>query len=294
MRHSTTAAIVAALACLAPLCARGAARTCKVSAEYIYHIPANVSPNEARETALQRAKAQAIADEFGTLVTQSSSVTIDTSGDNSSTDFLSIGGSELKGKWLEDVEAPRFEYITDGSELALKVVVRGTIREIDGSRVAFDMAILRNGTTRADESDRFCSGDDMYLSFNSPTSGYAAVYLVDAEQNAYCLLPYQSQTEGIYTVKANRQYLFFHPDYADKKEKETVDEFVLETTQPQERNKIIAIFSPNRFYKAADSKTDTQLPRMLPYDAFKRWLTDIKKRDAELSIAERAITITAK
>ena len=174
------------------------------------------------------------------------------------------------------------------------MVVRGTIREIDGSRVAFDMAILRNGTTRADESDRFCSGDDMYLSFNSPTSGYAAVYLVDAEQNAYCLLPYQSQTEGIYTVKANRQYLFFHPDYADKKEKETVDEFVLETTQPQERNKIIAIFSPNRFYKAADSKTDTQLPRMLPYDAFKRWLTDIKKRDAELSIAERAITITAK
>lgn len=269
-----------------------AAKTKKVTAEYIYHLPENVSPDEAKSIAEQRAKAQAIADEFGAIVTQNSSIVIDTHGEESTTDFLSIGGSELKGEWVEDTSAPIFEYITDGEELALKVTVKGVIREIEGCRVPFDVKILRNGTTAADETDRFMSGDDMYLSFNSPTAGYVAVYLIDAESKAYCLLPYQSQSDGYFRTKANHSYLFFHPDHADGIEKEIIDEFVLDTVKDRERNRILTIFSPNCFFKAADSQNDKAMPRNLPYKDFQKWLSNVRKKDTSLSISEKAIIIT--
>lgn len=274
------------------LCEITEAKTKKVTTEYVYQLPDNISPDEAKSIAVQRAKAQAIADEFGTIVTQSSSVTIDNNDGVTTTDFLSIGGSELKGEWLEDTTPPVFEFITDGSAMALKVTVRGVIREIEGCKVPFEVKILRNGTTPGDESDRFVSGDDMYLSFNTPSSGFVAVYLIDAENNAYCLLPYQSQSTGFFEAKANKRYLFFHPDYADGIGKESVDEFVLDTSSARERNRILTIFSPNRFFKAADTKTDNSLPRSLPYLDFQKWLSDVKKRDTALSVSEKAIIIT--
>lgn len=43
----------------------------KVHIEYTYHAPENISLEEAKRIALERAKIQAIADEFGTIVSQS-------------------------------------------------------------------------------------------------------------------------------------------------------------------------------------------------------------------------------
>ena len=48
-------------------------RTAKVSATYTYYAPETMSIEEAKRVALDRAKIQAIADEFGTIVTQSTS-----------------------------------------------------------------------------------------------------------------------------------------------------------------------------------------------------------------------------
>ena len=69
--------------------------------------------------------------------------------------------------------------------------------------------ILRNGIDEKSASTDFKDGDDLFLSFQSPVNGYLSVYLVDAENNAYCLLPYRAQQAGIYKVEANRRYLFF-------------------------------------------------------------------------------------
>ena len=45
-------------------------KTQKVTASYTYYAPENVTLEEAKRTALDRAKTSAIADAFGTLVTQ--------------------------------------------------------------------------------------------------------------------------------------------------------------------------------------------------------------------------------
>ena len=267
-------------------------RTKKVRTEYTYYIPANVSPDAARDIAIQRAQAQAIADEFGSVVTQSSSVRIETSNENVNTDFLSIGGSELKGEWIETIGEPKLEYITDGKDLALRVEISGVIREIEGTKVPFEVKILRNGTSDAHESEVFKNGDDLYMSFRSPSGGYIAIYLIDAENQAFCLLPYQGQENGFFATKANRRYLFFHPDFVEGVEKDLVDEIVTDTSLSKERNRILTVFSPNKFFKAADRQTEKDVPRNLGYAEFQKWLANLKKRDVDVSIMETAITIS--
>lgn len=265
----------------------------KVWVEYTYYIPANVSPDEAREIAIQRAQAQAIADEFGSVVTQSSSIRIEVSNENVNTDFLSIGGSELKGEWIETIGEPKVEYIIDGKDIALRVEICGVIREIVGTKVPFDVKILRNGTSDANESEVFHNGDDLYISFRSPSAGYIAIYLIDAENQAYCLLPYQRQENGFFSTKANRRYLFFHPDFVEDFEKDVVDEIVTDTSLAKERNRILTVFSPNKFFKATDLQTEKNVPRSLSYAEFQKWLANLKRHDVDVSIIETAITISA-
>lgn len=266
------------------------ARTAVVSAEYTYQVPENISPDQAREIALARAQAKAIADEFGVVVTQSTSTMIDNRNNSTSIEFLALGGSELKGEWIEDIESPVYEYLTDGANLAIRVRVKGKIRETKNAKIPLEIKILCNGVTEAHETDRFTSGDDLYISFSSPVQGYLAVYLVDTTGTAYCLLPYQAQTDGVFMTKANQKYIFFHPDHCVGVRSDEVDPVEV-YAEEQERNRIIIVFSPNKFYKGADAKTDASLPRSMPKASFEKWLSDLRKKDLDLSLMIKAIMI---
>ena len=263
-----------------------------VTAEYIYQIPDNVAPEAAKSTALERAKLQAIADEFGTTVTQSTSVSVTVDNTHTSSSFTSLGGSEVKGEWIETIGTPIFEFITKGTALAVKVKVKGKIRELLSERIPVKIRTFRNGLDDCNESSDFMAGDALYMSFSAPASGYLAVYLVDASDNVFCLLPYQGQTDGFYHTTANRRHWLFCKDHADETDKAIVDELILDTDRPTERNRLIAIFSPNKFFKAVDTKIQDDLPRSLTYPEFTDWLSNIKKKDVTLAVHENFINIS--
>lgn len=263
-----------------------------VTATYLYQIPDNVAPDKAKEIALDRAKIQAIADEFGTTVSQTNTTSIEMENGNATSRFLSTGGSELKGEWLETIGAPQYEFISDGSALALKVTVKGKIREIAGEKIPISLRIFRNAVEPANETTSFQTGDALFMTFNASAKGYLAVYIIDEEDNAFCLLPYSGQSDGCYHTKANHTHYLFSRGHADDIDKEIVDELILETSGKEEHNRIVAIFSPNKFYKAVDSKVSEDLPRNLPYDDFTKWLGNVRKRDVELSVVENFITIS--
>ena len=73
-------------------------KTAKVSATYTYYAPETMSIEEAKRVALDRAKIQAIADEFGTIVSQSTSTVITNKNGESDTQFFALGGSDVKVK----------------------------------------------------------------------------------------------------------------------------------------------------------------------------------------------------
>lgn len=263
-----------------------------VEGEYIYHAPENVTLEEAKHTALDRAKIQALADAFGTIVSQTNATRIENHNGKSNTDFLSIGGSEVKGEWIETIGQPDYDISYEQGMLIVRVSVKGKAREIVSAKIDIVAKILRNGTDDKFESNEFRSGDDLYLSFQSPVNGYLAVYLIDAEQTAYCLLPYRNQTDGIYKIEANRRYLFFNIQEAPAQERQFVDEYVMTSSASMEQNQIYVIFSPKPFTKAVDMASGVKIPREISFADLQRWQLKLRKHDEELQCLMYTIQIS--
>lgn len=164
-----------------------------VETSYTYHAPENVTLEEAKRTALDRAKISAISDAFGTMVTQSNTTVVSNKNGHTDTHFYSLGGSEVKGEWIETTKDPVYNITYESGMLVVSVEVVGKIREIVSASIDITAKVLRNGTEEKFESSDFRSGDDMFLYFRSPVDGYLVVYLLDeTTQEVFCLLPYKA------------------------------------------------------------------------------------------------------
>lgn len=263
-----------------------------VEGEYTYHAPENVTLENAKRIALDRSKIQALADVFGTIVSQTNITRMENRNGSSDVNFLSVSESEAKGEWIETIGEPQYDISYEQGMLVVKASVKGRAREIISAQIDIKAKVLRNGTDDKFESDEFRDGDDLYLSFVSPVSGYLAVYLVDAEKKAYCLLPYRSQTDGIYKVAANHRYVFFNIKEALPQESPYVDEYVMTGSHSPEYNQIYVIFSPQPFAKAADNAVAEALPRELWLEDFRKWLVKSRKMDANMMAEKKFIKIT--
>ena len=264
----------------------------KVEGTYVYVAPENTTVEEAKRTALNRAKIQALADAFGTVVSQTNATHVRNADGKTSTDFVSVGGSEVKGEWIETIGEPEYQVEFKQNALVVTVKVRGRARPIVSQRADLDIKILRNGIEDKFEDADFRNGDDLFLSFRSPVDGYLAIYLVDSEPRAYCLLPYREQKDGIYRVEANKRYVFFNKKVAAQNERHLVDEYVMTCEGQSEHNQLYIVFSPNQFVKANDNRLSGTLPRELDNDDFIRWLSKNKRLDDQLNSVVLSLTVT--
>ena len=269
-----------------------AQKTERICGEYTYIAPENVSLEQARQTALERAKIEALAEKFGTIVSQSNATVVENKNGISDVRFLSFGGSEVKGEWIETTGEPKYTVSYERGMLVVNVSVCGRAREIVGAGIDFTAKVLKNGTEARFESDNFRDGDDIYLLFRSPTDGYLTVYLVDESQTAYCLLPYRYAPSGNARIKSGKEYVFFSERHADKDEAAIVNEYVLTTGKSVENNFLYVIFSPNEFTKANDKTESEALPRELRYDDFQQWLARNRTRDKDMKLEIKGLTVT--
>lgn len=262
-----------------------------VDGEYTYVVPENVNLDKAKYIALERLKIQLIEEEFGSTVSQSNSTLVKNSNGKSDVDFVSIGGSEVNGEWIETIGTPQYNIYYEKDMLVVSVKAKGRIREIISTAVDVKSLVLRNGIEDRFESDTFKSGDDLYISFQSPTNGYLVVYLVDTEQRAFCLLPYQNMKEGSFNVEANKRYVLFSTQTAASELKPYVDEYTMTCTHDQEINQLYVIFSTSPFVKAIDDKLEKELPRELSNEDFQKWLAKYRTRDTNMVVKKTTITI---
>jgi hypothetical protein len=291
--------LLAALCCL-PAMRAAAQRTATVCGEVVYRAPENVTLEQAKRTALERAKLKALADEFGTTTSAHNLTTLRNENGKSDVSLLMLGGTEVKGEWLEDVKPPiiSVDYEQDMQVVTAKVC--GRAREVVGAGVDFTARALRNGTDERFESGDFRHGDDLYLLFRSPVDGYLAVYLMDDAQTAFCLLPYRGDASGQAQVKAGREYVFFSTRHAERGV-DFVDEYSLTCEKAVEQNLLYVIFSPNEFTKANDGEkagasgvtpeNAAIFPKELPFEDFQRWLTKNRDKDKDMKVDMKALTI---
>lgn len=266
-----------------------------VEGRYTYYVPDDVSLREARNTALYRAQIQAIADEFGTIVSQSNITRIENTNGHSNANFLSLGSSDVKGEWIETIGQPVYDVVYEQDMLVVTCQVKGVVWEIVSAKVDYMAKVLRNGIEDKYEDDTFKDGDDLYMSFIAPVSGYLAVYLVDADDKVSCLLPYPGQLEGIYPVKSNQRYVFFSTDRelfrGNPQERTYVQQLYLTCNRSSEQNQVYIIFSPHSFTKAVDKGEGDGQIRELEYEDFQKWLAKLRRHDRDVQLTKKTIII---
>lgn len=273
----------------------------KVSGTYTYYGDPNQSVKEVRAAAIEHARVQALANEFGTLLTQN---TIQQEGiidGKERSDFMQLNAAEVKGEWLEDLKEPEIlrEELANGV-LVIEARVSGRARAISSEAVDFEVMTLRNGTEKRFADTRFKEGDDMYLYFRAPADGYVAAYLVDEQQQAFCLLPYSGDGDGQQPVEHGKEYVFFSPQHQYDVSSHIIDEMSMTCADESfEHNQLYVIYSPNSFTKAMDRQgrklTDNlQLPRELSFKDFTGWMSRLCAHDKKMSRKVIRITISKK
>lgn len=253
-----------------------------VTGDYTFYGDGTQSRVECERLALEGARNDAIAREFGTVVTQStlSDNVINARGEQ--TFFSALSTTEVRGEWLDDIDEPKFDRSLDADgNFVVRCRVKGHARELSNNAVDFDVEVLRNGNTRRYADTRFRSGDDMKLFFKSPVDGYMVVYLVGLDRRAYTLLPYIQAPEGHVRVKHGQEYVFFDREKAVKEFGE-FDELILQTTETLEHNRIYVLFSPKPFSKPNDDYDSETGLRSLPFNDFHSWLSKARKNDPSL------------
>ena len=259
--------------------------------EYISDNP-NETPEEAERKAFERAREKALEEKFGLDVGRINTTYINNRSGlgNGVLDMFSLGGSSIRGEWLETIEQRVIEKRYERGFWIIKVRVEGKARSVNSEAIDI-LSYFVNDVNDRYNRDIFNNGDDFYLKFSSPVNGSLCVYLIDTEQNAYCLLPYGNMSSGCQPIEANREYIFFSQDFDN-----SADEYILETVKSVEHNALYIIFSPNEFTKARDydggeNWKDEPMPRVLPYTDFLKWLSRNQIKDEKMVVKTEVITI---
>lgn len=263
-----------------------------VEGSYIYKVPETVTVEQAKRIALERAQIEILAKTFGTKISQQNSTRISNDSRNSSVDFLSISSSDVQGEWVETIGKPDYTISYASDMLIVNCKVKGIVRAVTTVAIDLIAKIFNNSSSHTRETTEFKQGDQLFLQFQSPVNGYLAVYLIDNSNQAFCLLPYKGQGNGIYKVNGNRNYTFFSIKDANKEERLITDEYVMTCESSFESNQIYILFSPNQFTKAADFSSDQCMPRTLNGDDFLRWLGKCKRRDSQFTVISKLISVT--
>lgn len=271
----------------------GDIQTISITYEYVSD-NAKESPEQAKTTALERAKMKAMEEHFGLDVSSVTSILQRNKQGggqaSSSNDVFALRETSVRGEWVETLEEKISDPTYEKGFWHVKVYLKGKARNYSKEKVEVKYALINNTHDRVNR-DQYYDGDDIFMRFSTPVSGSLCVYLVDENKDVFCLLPYQSVTTGCQHVEANTDYLFFTTQ-TDKE----ADEYTLNTVRSQEQNAVYIVYTPNTLTKANDLKgganwRNEPLPRQLSYEDFVKWLSKNQMKDEDMVVLTEVITI---
>ena len=265
------------------------AQTRRVSGEYTYYGSPNQSVKEVKDAAIENARVQALAKEFGTLITQNTLQEEGKKGAEEHSHIMQISSAEVKGEWIEDLKKPEAKVvdITDEGIIVVTAKVEGKARAIENDAADFEVLTLRNGKEKRNADTNFKADDRLYLYFKAPADGFVAAYLIDEQQTVTCLIPHEGDADGQQPVKHGKEYIFF----SEKHDAGFKGEDGLVITCDDERlelNRIYVLYSPNAFVKANDRAGDElgygnlHRPRQLSLKDFSSWMSKLCARDKKM------------
>jgi len=248
----------------------------------------NISRNEAKENAIEKAKIDAITTAFGQYIEQKTTTGLE----SGKVEFRSYGQTKVKGEWIRTIGEPEISYDFRENEEWISCKIKGVIRKAT-PKADLQVEILSSPDKNC-RTDEFVNNQSMYLYIKSPVDGYLSVFLDDGTK-AYRLLPYRRMgAKKTVEIKGDKEYILF----SRKVENFGVpaDQLELFTNKNRESNTIIVVFSENEFQKPLlnNEKTDPDdyiIPRSLSKGSFEKWLGDQRALSQEFLDIDKKILI---
>lgn len=251
--------------------------------EVDYAVPETQTLAEAKQTAITQARLKAIADKFGTLVSQQNTTAMHTSDGKTRSSFNSYSENEVRGIWIADTEEPEVSVKYRNDMMMIHARVCGKIREQKQSAVELQIKPLNKGI----ESTLFKNNDRFSLSFKSAASGYVAVFIRDDDNEIVnVMMPYDGSDGNAREVKSNKEYLFLctkDPEYPYN------EETILTTSKSIENNTLIIVFSQKKFHISLSNKGEF-VPEV-ENAKFQKWLHGLRVYDTTAQVEEIVLTI---
>lgn len=258
-------------------------RVVNICGEYKYIVPENVSLAEAKAIAIERARLTAIANEFGTTVSQTNLATTHIENGTTRNDFLSLGETEVKGDWLGDTKEPEIRPVYENNQLVIYASVCGKVRELKTAEVELRMQIMSNGI----ETERFKNNDKVAIRFKSPVNGYVAIFVRDDNAGIVsCMLPYENENGKARVVKNSKEYIYLSTDDPIYPYQE---ETILVTNKKVEFNTFVLVFAETEF--AMPLSDMGEFVPELSVESFQRWLRRNRMSDKTMQTIEKTIQI---
>ena len=270
-------------------------RTKNVCGETDYVVPETQTLVEAKRTAVTRARLQALADEFGTIVTQTNTVAMHNVNGEANSTFNSFSENDVRGVWVEDTKDPEIKVMYQNEMMVIRAKVCGKAREIKSTQVELLVETLSFGQHNGQQhpsrpgevTTQFRDNDFLGVRFKSPVNGYVAFFIRDDNNEAvYTLLPYENSDGSARAVKSNQDYMFLNnqdPEYP------AMPAVILTTDRKIENNTLIAVFSKNPFDLSLSEKgKDFQEMNL---SKFQKWLHSLRKHDETVQVQEIVLAI---
>lgn len=259
-------------------------RVVNICGEYKYIVPENVSLAEAKAIAIERARLTAIANEFGTTVSQTNLATTHIENGTTRNDFLSLGETEVKGDWLGDTKEPEIRPVYENNQLVIYASVCGKVRELKTAEVELRMQIMNNGI----ETEQFKNNDKVAIRFKSPVNGYVAIFVRDDNAGIVsCMLPYANENGKARVVKNSQEYIYLSTDDPIYPYQE---ETILVTNKKVEFNTFVLVFAETEF--AMPLSDMGEFVPELSVESFQRWLRRNRMSDKTMQTIEKTIQIS--
>lgn len=276
---------------LSPICAK-AQKIRVVSAEYTYHVPETVTPAQAKQIAIERARVKAIADEFGTIVAQTNTVNISNVNGKSDVAVNSIGTNDVKGVWIGDIEEPKLtaSVTPDGKQLIYTVKVNGKARARNTAEINLDVALLHHHTESEvfkyypNNRDKNKNEEDFAIKFKAAADGFVAAFVLDDNNDvAFCMVPDEKGNGFAVPVKKSEEYHFLEA----KSGSEEVTYFTTDKTT--ETDRIYIIYSTRQFTMPITNMGE--YTPILSIRAFETWLHNNLAKDDMMTVVQKSVTI---
>ena len=258
-------------------------RTTTVCGEIDYFVPETQSVAEAKRTAVTRARIEALANEFGTIVSETNTNTIHNINGKSETNFNSYSENQVRGIWLSDTKEPVIEVKYKNDNMIIHVEVCGKAREQKRSTTEMQVKVLN----RDIETTNFRNNDRISVAFKSAASGYVAIFIRDdIHEIVNVMMPYDNGDGNARAVKSNHDYVFLStrdPEYPYE------EETIMTTERTVETNTLIVVFSEKKFHVSLTNKGEF-VPEV-DASKFQKWLHGLRVYDTTVQTEEIVLTI---